>query len=61
MKVVGAVRLNHLAEAVVHNYETVNSSTITAFLEHVKQKYFSTHTIHLVLDGAGYHRSKVVN
>jgi transposase len=38
----------------------VNSSTIKAFLEHVKQKYLSSHTIHLVLDGAGYHRSKEV-
>ena len=44
----------------VHDYETVNGSTIKAFLEHVKQKYLSSHTIHLVLDGAGYHRSKEV-
>ena len=34
--VVGAIRLNHLAEAVVHDYETVNGSTIIALLEHVK-------------------------
>jgi hypothetical protein len=60
MNVVGAVRLNHLAEAVVHDYETENGSTITVFLEHVKQKYLSKNTIHLVLDGAGYHRSKEV-
>jgi hypothetical protein len=60
MKEVGAVRLNHLTEAVVHDYETVNGSTIMDFLEHVKQKYLSSHTIHLVLDGAGYHRSKEV-
>jgi transposase len=56
----GAARLNHLAEAVVHDYETVNGSTITALLEHVKQKYLSNNTIHLVQDGAGYHRSKEV-
>jgi hypothetical protein len=60
MNVVGAVWLNHLTEAVVHDYETVNGSTIMDFLEHVKQKYLSSHTIHLVLDGAGYHRSKEV-
>jgi transposase len=60
MKVVGAVRLNHLAEAVVHDYETLNGSTSMDFLEHVKQKYLSSHTIHLVLDGAGYHCSKEV-
>ena len=60
MNIVGAVRLNHLAEAVVSDYETVNGSTIMAFLEQVKQKYLSSHTIHLILDGAGYHRSKDV-
>ncbi|AGH44715.1 transposase [Paraglaciecola psychrophila 170] len=60
MNVVGAVRLNYLTEAVVLDYETVNGSTIMDFLEHVKQKYLSSHTIHLVLDGAGYHRTKEV-
>jgi transposase len=60
MNIVGAVRLNHLAEAVVSEYETVNGSAIMAFLEQVKQKYLSSHTIHLILDGAGYHRSKDV-
>ena len=33
MNVVGAIRLNHLAEAVVHDYKTLNGSTFTAFLE----------------------------
>jgi hypothetical protein len=37
MNVVGAIRLNHLAEAVVHDYETVNGSSITVFLEQVNQ------------------------
>ena len=44
----------------MHDYDTVNGSTITAFLEHVKQKYISSNTIHLVLDEAGYHRSNEV-
>jgi transposase len=60
MNVVGAVWLNHLSEAVVHDYETPNGSTITAFLEHVKQKFLSNNSIYLVLYGAGYHRSKKV-
>ena len=60
MNIVGAVRLNHLAEAAVNDDDTVNGDTIKAFLEHVKQKYLSSNTIHLVLDGAGYHRSKGV-
>ena len=55
-----AVRLKHLAEAMVHDYDTVNGDTIKAFLRQVKQKYLSSNTIHSVLDGAGYYRSKEV-
>jgi hypothetical protein len=39
MNVLGAIRLNYLAEAVVHDYETVNENTIRVFLEHVKHRY----------------------
>ena len=31
-----------------------------AFLKQVNQKYSLSNTIHLVLDGAGYHRSNEV-
>jgi hypothetical protein len=53
MNVECVIRLNHLAEAVVYDYETEYGSTIIDFLEHVKQKYLSNNTLHLVLDGTG--------
>jgi hypothetical protein len=59
MNIAGAVRLNHLSEALVNDYDTVNG-TIMAFLQQVKQKYLSNNTNHLVPDGAGYHRSQGV-
>jgi len=58
MNVVDANRSNHLSVSVVNNYETEKVSTIKVFLDLVKQKYLLSHTLHLVLDGAGYHLSK---
>lgn len=60
LNVVGAIRLGHLDEAVVERYEKVNGETIVEFLKTTRANYRSAKTIHLVLDGAGYHRSKLV-
>ena len=54
------MRLKHLAEAMMHDYDTVNGDTIKAFLRQVKQKYLSGNKIYLVQNGAGYYRSKEV-
>jgi len=57
LNIVGAIRLGHLAEAIIDRYKTVNGESIVAFLERTRRFYHSSNTIHLVLDGAGYHRS----
>jgi len=61
LNIVGAIRLNHLSEAITQRYEkTVNGDSIVDFLSKVRAAYPSSGMIHLVLDGAGYHRSKAV-
>ena len=60
LNLVGAIRLGHLSEAVVEQYEKVNGDTIIDFFEKVKEQYSSQKTIHIVLDGAGYHKKKEV-
>lgn len=57
LNIVGAIRLDHLSEAIINRYETVNSESIVAFLNKTRHYYKASSTIHLVLDGAGYHRS----
>ena len=57
LNIVGAIRLGHLAEAVVDRYDTVNGDSIIEFLKKTRAYYYASNTIHLVLDGAGYHRS----
>ena len=61
INVVGAIRLGHLQDAVVKQYaKTVNGESIVDFLNEVRATYQTNRPIHLVLDGAGYHRNKLV-
>lgn len=60
LNVVGAIELNNLSNAVTAQYKTINGDSIIDFLDKIKQRYNTQKAIHLVLDGAGYHRSHVV-
>jgi len=60
LNIIGAIRLGHLSETIVNKYKTVNGESIIEFLNRTRDFYSSSSTIHLVLDGAGYHRSMQV-
>lgn len=60
LNIVGAIRLGHLSDAVINRYEAVNGESIVEFLNKMRDFYRTSGTIHLVLDGAGYHRSQLV-
>lgn len=50
-----------MEDTVTRQYEkTVNGEAIIDFFTHIKKKYRDKHTINLVLDGTGYHRSNAV-
>ena len=60
LNIVGAIRLGHLADAVIDRYDTVNGESIIESLNKLRTQYLSSNTLHMVLDGAGYHRSAPV-
>ena len=60
LNLVGAVDLKNIAATHVSRYEKVNSETITDFFTTLRKNEKSEKTIHLILDGAGYHRAQVV-
>jgi len=60
LNIVGAIRLGCLQDAVIQQYDTVNGESIIDFFSLIKAQYTSNKPIHLILDGAGYHRSGVV-
>jgi transposase len=61
LNIVGAIRLGYLEDTITQQYEkTVNGEAIIDFFSHIKEKYGNKNVIHLVLDGADYHRSHEV-
>ena len=60
LNIVGAIRLGYLEEAVIDRYDTVNGDSIIASLNKIRLQYSSSGMINLILDGAGYHRSLLV-
>jgi transposase len=58
INIVGAIRLGHLQDAIIKQYEkTVNGESIIDFFKKVRAFYPNNDVINLILDGAGYHRS----
>ncbi|MFT5634848.1 MAG: hypothetical protein ACI89T_000278 [Cognaticolwellia sp.] len=60
LNLIGAIDLNNLANAQVKCYEKINSETIQTFFTELRAENGSNKRIHLILDGAGYHRAKIV-
>ncbi len=60
LNIVGAIELNNLSAAIFDQFKTVNGEAIIEFFKKVRTSYASMEVIHMVLDGAGYHRSKEV-
>jgi len=61
LNIVGGIQLNHLDKAITVQYDTVNSDSIVDFMQRVRSSYTDSKTIHLILDGAGYHKAKTVS
>lgn len=60
LNIVGAIELGHLSSAVFEQFKTVNGDAMVAFFQKIRAAYASKSVIHIVLDGAGYHRSHLV-
>lgn len=60
LNILGAINLNDIGSAHVERVEKVNSETIQQFLAQLRDNEGSNKTIHLVLDGAAYHRANAV-
>ncbi len=59
LNIIGAIELAHIEEAIIGQYDTVNGDSIIEFFHKIRAHY-GDKAVHLVLDGAGYHKSKAV-
>ena len=60
INLVGAINLNKPKNIQAFEYETVNADTIVHFLGYLREEHKGKGKIHLILDGAGYHRAPAV-
>lgn len=60
LNIFGSIRLGHLDETLTSQYDTINGESIIDFLHKLRAQYSDYKRIHFILDGAGYHKSKIV-
>lgn len=60
LNIVGALNLADIEGTVVSEYDTIDSENIVRFFCKIRESYPLEHKVHLILDGAGYHRSQMV-
>lgn len=60
LNLIGAINLEKLTKPVLGSYSSVDGESIVDFLGQTRKMANITGTIHLILDQAGYHRTKEV-
>ena len=60
LNIIGALDLSDIGATIVSDYESINSENIVRFFRKLRENYPHSHKLHIILDGAGYHRSDLV-
>ncbi len=60
LNLIGALNLTDIGGTIINDYETINSENIVRFFCQIRERYPLEHKLHIILDGAGYHRSNLV-
>lgn len=60
LNIMGALNLNDIGSAVVREYYSINSLNTGRFFIAIRETYPVTQKLHIILDGAGYHRAELI-
>lgn len=60
LNLMGALNLNDMGKTVVREYDKINSHNIARFFIAIRETYPIKQKVHIILDGAGYHRTEQV-
>ena len=61
LNIMGALNLKALTSPLICEYKTINEYNVSLFLNEIRKVYPDyNQKIHVILDGAGYHRSQIV-
>lgn len=60
LNLMGALNLDDIGSTVIREYDTINAENIARFFIAIRETYPVSQQVHIILDGAGYHRSSLV-
>jgi len=60
MNIIGGIELGKLKHTIIAEHERINADTIISFLQEIREQHKRKKKIHVILDQAGYHKSKAV-
>lgn len=60
LNLMGALNLNDMGKTVIREYDKINSHNIARFFIALRETYPIKQKVHVILDGAGYHRTEQV-
>ncbi|WMV74467.1 IS630 family transposase [Xenorhabdus griffiniae] len=60
LNILGALNLQRIEDTVIREYPSINAENIAYFFGVLRETYPLSQKIHLILDGAGYHRAEWV-
>ncbi|PHM73571.1 IS630 family transposase [Xenorhabdus kozodoii] len=60
LNIMGALNLQRIGETIIREYPTINAKNVVLFFGSIRETYPLSQKIHLILDGAGYHRAEIV-
>ncbi|CAM3909715.1 hypothetical protein VA7868_03307 [Vibrio aerogenes CECT 7868] len=61
LNIIGALSLEDVGATVTENHDTINSESIVRFFWKLKKEHYPLEQkVHLILDGAAYHRTELV-
>lgn len=61
LNILGALNLSDISRTIIHDYKTINDYNIARFFIEIRKRYPDyRQKIHVILDGAGYHRTQLI-
>ncbi|CDH08036.1 transposase [Xenorhabdus bovienii str. oregonense] len=60
LNILGALNLQRIEETVIRDYPTINAKNVVLFFGAIRETYPLSQKVHIILDGAGYHRAEIV-
>ncbi|WP_139204106.1 IS630 family transposase [Xenorhabdus japonica] len=60
LNIMGALNLQRIEEPIIREYPSINERSVAYFLGVIRETYPLSQKLHIILDGAGYHRTNLV-